>query len=323
MMSFRSKALILASAVATIAAVAAVPAAAAYPDKPIKIIVPTNAGGAMDGIARIFQRAFEVHKILPQPVVVVNMVGAGGAIGTRAIKDAEPDGYTIGFWHDGLVTSAAMGVTDYDHTSFAVIGSTGFVEMGLAAKQGGRIKSFKQMIELARAKPDDVKVAVNIGLPVHFIPLMTADKAGVKMRMVQVGGGAKRLASILGGHTDVALFSVQEFIKYKPSGLLPLNVFSKERDPLIPDVPTALEEGVNVIATDGRIWVAPKKTPQDRVDYLVKAFQKAMQEPDVKKTLEGYGINPSFIDPADIIAELNRVRDEVLPLVPQARALKQ
>jgi tripartite-type tricarboxylate transporter receptor subunit TctC len=143
------------------------------------------------------------------------------------------------------------------------------------------------------------------------------------MRMVQVGGGAKRLASILGGHTDVALFSVQEFIKYEPSGLLPLNVFSKQRNALLPDIPTAIENGVDVVATDGRIWIAPKETPQDRIDLLIGAFRAAMEKPDVKKTLEEYGINPSFIDPDAIVTELNRVRDEVIPLVPKARSLKQ
>ena len=323
MKSIRTRTLTLIFVSVFLVVASAFPGFAAFPEKPIKIIVPTNAGGAMDGIARIFQRAFEEHKLLPQPVVIVNMDGAGGAVGTRAIKDAEPDGYTIGFWHNGLVTSAAMGVTDYDHSAFEVIGSTGFVEMGLAAKQGGNITSFKQMIELARAKPDTVKVAVNIGLPVHLIPLMMAEKAGVEMRMVQVGGGAKRLASILGGHTDVALFSVQELIKYEPAGLLPLNLFSKQRNPLLPDVPTAIENGVNVVATDGRIWIAPKGTPQDRIDILIGAFKAAMETSDVKKTLEGYGINPSFIDPGDIVLELNRVRDEFTPLIPKARALKK
>ena len=295
--------------------------AAAYPEKPIKIIVPTGAGGAMDGIARIFERAFEEHKILPQRTVVVNMDGAGGTIGTRAIKDAPPDGYTIGLWHSGLVTSAAMGITDYDHSAFAIIGSTGFATMGLAVKKGGPIESFKQMIKMSKAKPNSVKVAVNIGLPVHFIPLMVADKAGVEMRMVQVGGGAKRLASVMGGHTDVALFSVQEFLKYGPTGLEPINIFDRERHPLVPDVPTAAELGVPVFASDSRIWLAPKGVPQDRVDYLVKAFETAMSKPDVKKRLEGFGVNARFIDPVALTEELDRTRADTLPLVAKARSL--
>ena len=314
---------IFAAVCTTVAFATAAPSgvAAAYPEKPIKVIVPTGAGGAMDGIARIFQRAFEEHKILSQRMVVVNMEGAGGTIGTRAIKDAEPDGYTIGLWHSGLVTSAAMGVTDYDHSAFSIIGSTGFATMGLAVKEGGPIESFKGMIEKSKAEPNSVKVAVNIGLPVHFIPLMVADKAGVEMRMVQVGGGAKRLASVMGGHTHVALFSVQEFLKYGPTGLKAINVFDRERHPLVPDVPTAAELGVPVFASDSRIWLAPKKVPQDRIDLLVKAFETAMGKSDVKERLEGFGINASFIDPVSLTQELDRTRAEVIPLVAKARAL--
>ena len=322
-MTFRKSILAATCAAAAIALTAPSGAAAAYPEKPIKIIVPTGAGGAMDGIARIFERAFEEHKILPQRMVVVNMDGAGGTIGTRAIKDAAPDGYTIGLWHSGLVTSAAMGVTDYDHSAFTIIGSTGFAVMGLAVKADGPIDSFKKMIAMSKAEPNSVKVAVNIGLPVHFIPLTVASKAGVEMRMVQVGGGAKRLASVLGGHTHVALFSVQEFLKYAPSGLKPINVFSAERSPLIPDVPTAVELGVDVLASDSRIWLAPKGVPEDRIAYLVKAFKTAMSKADVKERLEGFGINARFIDPKALTEELDRTRADVLPLVPKARALPQ
>ena len=320
-MSFGKTILAAICATAVAVVLAPVKVSAAYPEKPIKIIVPTGAGGAMDGIARIFQRAFEEHGILPQRMVVVNMEGAGGTIGTRAIKDAEPDGYTIGLWHSGLVTSAAMGVTDYDHSAFSIIGSTGFATMGLAVKEGGPIDSFQKMIEMSKAEPNSVKVAVNIGLPVHFIPLMVADKAGVEMRMVQVGGGAKRLASVMGGHTHVALFSVQEFLKYGPTGLKPINIFDAQRHPLVPDVPTASEMGIKVLAADSRIWLAPKDVPQDRIDYLVKAFETAMSKADVKERLEGFGINASFIDPVSLTRDLDRTRDEVLPLVAKARAL--
>lgn len=295
------------------------PASAEFPEKPIRIIVPTDPGGAIDGIARIFQKAFDEHHILSQPVVVMNMPGAGGTVGTRTVNDAEPDGYTIGLWHNGLVTSAAMGVADYDHTAFELIGSTGFVELGLGVNKEGKIDSFKQMLEIAKSDPGSVKVAVNIGLPVHFIPLEVSEKNGGGMRMVQVGGGAKRLASVLGNNTDTALFSIQELVKYDPSGLKPIVVFSEERVPQLPDVPTAIEEGIEVVATDGRIWLAPRGVPDDRMNVLRNAFKEAMQKPGVKAQLESYGINPRFIPADDLLAELNRVRGSVEPLVVKAR----
>lgn len=299
---------------------AAESAVAEYPEEPVKIIVPTDAGGAIDGIARIFQRAFEQDDAFGATVVVTNMPGAGGTLATRAIKDAKPDGYTIGLWHNGLVTSAAMGVADFDHTAFDIIGSTGFVALGLGVNAKSGPESFEAMLEQARQEPESIKVAVNIGLPVHFIPLMVSEANGGNMRMVQTGGGAKRLSSVLGGHTDTALFSVQELVKYRESGLKPVVVFSEERVPQLPEVPTAVETGIDVLATDGRIWLAPKGVPEDRMQILRDTFARAMERPEVKQQLEAYGITPSFIDSSTVTAEFNRVREEVTPLVEKARA---
>ncbi len=97
-------------ALALTVAIAAPVAALAFPDEPIRIIVPTDPGGAMDGVARVFQKAFETSDLLAPNMPVINMAGAGGTIGTRAVKEAEPDGYTIGIWHDGIVTSLKEGI---------------------------------------------------------------------------------------------------------------------------------------------------------------------------------------------------------------------
>ncbi|MBJ3774641.1 tripartite tricarboxylate transporter substrate-binding protein [Acuticoccus mangrovi] len=176
-------------ALACALAFAAPAGAFAYPDEPIKIIVPTDPGGAIDGLARVFQKAFETGDILPD-VAVINMAGAGGTIGTRAIKDAEPDGYTIGLWHDGIVTSKAMGVVDFDQSDFEIIGATGFADLGLAISAESRFGSFEEMLAFAKANPNTVTVAANIGLPVHFVPMRVATEAGAELRYVQVGGGA-------------------------------------------------------------------------------------------------------------------------------------
>ena len=93
----------------------------------------------MDSVARILQRYFEANPdVLGSNVVVVNMAGAGGTIGTRAIMEAEPDGYTVGFWHEGLITSAAMGVVDYDHGSFEVLGGDGLWRSRLRCQRSTR-----------------------------------------------------------------------------------------------------------------------------------------------------------------------------------------
>ncbi len=314
---------LLAAVAAALALVFGPMADAAYPEKPIKIVIPTNAGGAMDTIGRIFQRAFEEKKIVSQKTVIVNLPGAGGTIATRRIMESEPDGYTIGFWHDGIITSKAMGVVDYDHSAFELIGISGYTEIGLGVRDDSAYKTLDDVVTKLKAEPNSVKVAVNIGLPVHFNPLIVFDGAGAQALMVQTGGGAKRLASILGGHTDTAVFAIPEFIKYKESGLRPLVLFSEKANPLVPGIKTAKESGIDFVAQSNRIWLAPKGTPQEIVDYLSNALKTAMADPEVKSEFETLGVTPEFIGPDRTADMLQGYLGKVLPMVEKARALKK
>lgn len=299
----------------------AAPAAAQnYPDRPLRIIVPTGAGGDIDSIARSFQREFEAMGLFPS-VVVLNQPGGGGTIGTRAIKEADADGYSIGLWQAGIVTSRAMGIVDYDHTSFEILGGTGAASTGIGIRDDSAFADMPSLVESLRANPQSVTFATNIGLPVHFIPMMFAEEAEIEFRFAQIGGGADRLASILGGHTDVSMFSTSEFLRFAESGIRPLMLFSAERDDKLPDVPTARELGFDFSTNDGRIWLAPLGVPQDRLDYLVDAIGQVLQDPEVRASFESLGLSPEF-RPADLVREdLDDMLSRALPLVDKARAL--
>lgn len=298
-----------------------VPAAAqSYPDRPLRIIVPTGAGGDIDAIARSFQREFEAMGLFPS-VVVLNQPGGGGTIGTRALKDADADGYTIGLWQAGIVTSRAMGIVDYDHTAFEILGGSGAASTGIGIKTDGAYADMPALIEGLRANPESVTFATNIGLPVHFIPMMFADKAGIDFRFAQIGGGADRLASILGGHTDVSMFSTSEFLRFAESGIRPLMLFSPERDPKIPDVPTALELGVDFSIDNGRIWLAPLGVPEDRLTYLLEAIQTVLEDPQVQADFEALGLSPVYRSRELVREDLDMMLDAALPLVDKARQL--
>lgn len=292
---------------------------AEFPEKPIKIIVPTNAGGEVDTMARIFQRAFQEHDILPVKTVVVNLPGAGGTIGTRKIKESPADGYTIGLWTPGIVTSKAMGIARYDHTAFEIIGRTGYSDLGFGVQTDSEYQSIQQLVDVSKASPKSVQVATNIGLPVHLIPLMFAESAGIEFKFIQIGGGAKRLGSIMGGHTDMAMFSLLAFIQYKDTGIKPLVVLSPERSPLMPDVPTAREIGVDLVMRDTRIWLAPQGTPPDRLAYIENALRKAMDLPSVKEEFKALGIHSTFGDAAELQPFLDDMLERVTPLVAKAR----
>jgi putative tricarboxylic transport membrane protein len=293
-----------------------------YPEEPIKIIVPTQAGGGMDSVARILQRYFESSNALGQKVVVVNMDGAGGTIGTRAVHDADPDGYTIGLWHEGLITSAVMGVTDYDHTDFTILGITGYSEIGLGTAADGKIADFKDLIAKAKAAPDTILVATNVGLAVHFVPLMMQEKAGITLHYVQVGGGAKRFPSVVGGHTDVAIFAVSEFLQWKDAGLKPLVIFSEARMPELPDVPTAREMGIDLVANGMRIWMAPKGIPDAARTKLTALLKAAVESDAGKQAFIDAGFRPVFIGPEETVKILDGWAANAKPLVATAKQLK-
>ncbi len=301
-------------------------AAATYPEKAVRVIVPIAPGGQTDILARLMQLTIEKAKILPQPLAIINNAAAGGTAGTRLVRDAEPDGHTIGMFHMGLLTAPAMGVVDYDHSAFELIGQVGRTQVGLGAMESSRFKTIKDLMSEAKAKPDSITVAMNIGLLPHFVPLMFQQQAGLAFRYVQVGGGAVRLKSMLGNHTELSLFSGPEFLIYKEQGIRPLVMFSEERSPELADVPTSKEIGVNTVFEERIIAFAPKGTPKDRIEVMAKALQAAMNDPEVVERYKGLGIDRVFIEGPKLKAVLDGLKGPITKVgdeVKKAQAAQQ
>jgi putative tricarboxylic transport membrane protein len=307
----RRFALGLVAGASILAAALPVAGASTYPEKPIRIIIPIAAGGQTDVVARLLQNTIEKKKLLPQPLVVINNAAAGGAVGTRLVKDSDPDGYTIGLFHMGLLTAPAVGVVDYDHSAFELIGQVGRTEVGMGGLEGGRFTSMRSVIEEAKAKPSSITVAMNIGLLPHFVPLMFQQEAGITFRFVQAGGGAVRLKSLLGKHTELSLFSGPEFLLYKSQGIRPLVMFSEQRAPELPDVPTAREIGVGTVFEERIIAFAPKGTPKTHVDTLAAALRNAMQDAEIVERYKGLGIDSVFIDGRKLTAILDGLKGPI------------
>lgn len=291
-----------------LAAVAGEVMAQEFPSQPVRVIVPTQQGGSTDNIARLFQEAIQRGGHLAQPMVVANVTGAGGTVGTRQVKDADPDGYTLGVWHTGLVTARAMEVTEYDHDGFEVIAQTGSIPLGLAVREGGPFATIEDLVEAAKARPNEIRMATNIGLTVHFVPLIFQDAAGIEFRYVQTGGGSRRLQSVLGEHTDVALFSTQEFLNYAPSGLVPIVLFAEERHPKLPDLPTAQEIGYDVAWDEAFLWLAPVGTPDEVVETIGDALEAAFSDERVQTTFEEQAMKTDFKRRDEATAMLDELR---------------
>ncbi|MDA7503867.1 tripartite tricarboxylate transporter substrate-binding protein [bacterium] len=277
-----------------------------YPKRPVKLIVPFAAGGGSDTFARILAKAIEDHEILPQPLIIINVPGAGGTIGSRRLKNARPDGYTYLFLHEGIITSKYSGRVSYGPEAFEVIAGMGVSTLVIAVGKDSRIRNLKELMQTATDNPDEFIFSANLGSPSHFAGLMLENVSPeARFRYAQTGGGAKRFAALQGGHSDVSAFALSEYIQFKPSGLRAIALLGPKRIPEVQEVPTAIEQGFDVLNTNMQFWWAPKGTPQDKMAVISKALSKAMRTPEVQEKLSQLNITPVILQGKELAAELS------------------
>ena len=286
-----------------------------YPERPIKVIVPTDPGGSIDTVARTLARVIGENDWLSEKMVVVNQPGAGGTIATRRIKDAPNDGYTIGLWHQGLMTSKAMGIVDYDHTAFEILCSSGYSEVGIGTGPKSRIKTYDDLLTESKRSP--IKFSTNIGLPVHLAPMIFANESGVSFRFIQAGGASQRLASVMGSHTELSVFSSLDFSNFKEAGIRPLVFFTEERVDIFPNTPTALEKGIDFQYQTQYFWITPRGVSSEILDTLEIALKKASEDPETTSYFKTLGLISRFEQSEAIQTSLNKIRDRSAPVIEQ------
>lgn len=289
-----------------------------FPQKPIKVIVPFGAGGGSDAFTRILQKAIAKHKLIDQPLAVIDIPGAGGSIGSRKVKNARPDGYTLLQIHEGMFTNKHSGNANFGPESFAPIAGTGQMAHVIAVADDSPYQDLPGLLHAAAEQPDSIVFAVGIGAPSHFAGLMleNAYSEAAQFRFTQSGGGAKRFASLLGGHSSVSTFSVAEFVEFRASGLRALAILSRERHEKVPELPTAIEQGVDVCSTNMHFWWAPKGTPPDRIKKLADVLQEALQLPEVRQVLSGLATDPVFVRGEELALQLAEREREISSVSP-------
>lgn len=297
----------------------AAPVQADYPERPIKVVVPFAIGGMSDATARLFQMAFQEHDLLPQPLTIINMDGGGATIGSRAVKEAEADGQTVMLMHLALLSAEALGVADYGAEAFEPVAQTGSSCLILATKNDSPYQTLEDLFEAARARPNEITEAVNIGAVVHIASLILADPAGVSFRYVQSGGGGKRIQDLAGGHVETAMFSTAEFKSFEALGIRGLALLDDERHPDLPDIPTAAEQGYDVSFCVENWWFAPKGTPAQHVEVLADAFEAAMATDDIRDAFREYTITPTFMRGEALAAHIAEVETAIVAAAEKAK----
>ncbi len=283
-------------ALAVLFAVAAAAATgyAAYPERPVKLIVPWAAGGDTDSIFRPFGQFLQKH--LGTTVVIANVTGASGTVGAREARSAPPDGYTLYAVHDYIHSTYYTGVADVAWTDFEPVCSVSETPSVLTASPKTRWSSFQELVADARARPGQITVGATLGSTSHFFPALIEKAAGIKFKYVSYEGLAPRMNAILGGHIDLTDSNLTQKGKVEAGQLKFLAIATEKRLPEAPDVPTLRELGVDVVYAVTRGLLVPKGTPADVVATLEAACRKATGEPGFAEAMAKQGTFVRFLD---------------------------
>ena len=275
-----------------LASIGAVPGApaAAWPERPVRVIIPWPPGGSTDIIGRLV--ATELTNRLKQQVIIDNRAGASGIVGMQVATQAKPDGYTF------MLTSTAYGHLIYKtkvnvdlDKSFDPVALLGFGDSALIVHPSLPVKSVKELIALAKARPGQLNYASSgVGGFPHMNTELFMLKTGVKMVHVPFKGGGPAIADVIAGNTQVMITSLVSVVPFIGSGRLKLvAVGGAKRSPSYANVPTISE---TVPGYETAIWwgmFAPPGTPRAAIDRMHAEIIAVMASPEMQKRLDEQG----------------------------------
>ena len=283
-------------------AAASLAAGAAYPDKPVKIIVPYQPGQGTDIATRYF--ADYLSQALGQPFIVENRGGAGGNIGTQMAARAEPDGYTL-----VMGTNATHSLNEFLYSSpgydaikdFDPVILVGTLPMVMLTAPGSKLKTVQDILNTASSSSRDA----DIGMPsttARLVYELLKEKSGVSLFGVPYKGSSMATTNLIGGEIAVSIDTItaaRSMIESKR--LVPVAVTSLQSTPLLPGVPPVSSQGVDgfeVVAWNALF--APKGTPKAAIDTINAALQKFLDQPETRKHLLGMGYDAGGGSPDDL-----------------------
>ena len=277
---------------------AAASAFAVYPDHPVTIVVPFNTGTTPDIVSRVL--AAELAKQTGGNYVVQNRTGASGIIGTQAVANATPDGYTIGFANVATlaINQGLYPKLQYDaDRQLGPVALTGSVQNILAVRPGLDVKTLAELIALAKKEPGKLIVASGgNGTTGHLSGAMLSSMAGIDFLHVPYKGGVEANLAVMRGEADLVFDNISSMASFVSQGrVVPLAVTDLQRDASMPQLATMDEQGLKgyrAVAWTG--YVAPARTDPKVLDFLNTAINNALQAPEVEEKLKSLSYVPNI-----------------------------
>ena len=293
-----------------------------YPQKGlIEITVLFPAGSSADVTARVL--ADGMAKQLGAKVIVVNHPGAGGAIGYRYIAGQKPDGYSLVWNSNSISTTYHSGLLPFDYRTFDPVARVLVKAPVIAVRGDSKWKTLAELIADAKSRPKEITVGNSgVGSHTHISSVALFKTAGVEVVDVPFAA-AQVVPSLIGGHVDVLVqlpAALSGYVKTGQARLLAALI--PKRDPALPDVPTAREQGFDVSLEAWRGIAVPKGTPKPVIAMIETAIRKTVDSADFVTASKKFGVSPAFM-PADEFGALIAKEDATLARLLQVIGLKK
>jgi tripartite-type tricarboxylate transporter receptor subunit TctC len=307
------------AAAAALLATATGAALAAYPDKPIRLVIGFPAGGPLDQHARLLSERLQA--VLGQPLVIDYKSGAGGTVGAQEVMKAPADGYTLMLANTGVmvINPGLYAKLPYQTLrDFTPIARTAMQPLALLVNPKLPVNTLPEFVAYSRARPGQVNYgsAGNGGIS-HLVPEMFKTATGLFMVHIPYRGSAPAFTDLMAGQVQFMAESIPQAASYHKQGKVKaLAVTSRERNPALPDIPTVMESGIkdfDVVGFYG--FLAPANLPKDVTAKLSDAFRQVLASPDVRNRMIAQGADPAFLGAEDfakfLSAEMPRWADAV------------
>lgn len=292
-----------------------------YPTKPVTVINGAAVGGGVDTYARVLA-SVGADLLGGQPMVVVNKPGAGHTIALKTLKEATPDGYTLGVVSagSGVLAAKLRNIGWKLSEEFDIVAQYGVFNAGLFVRKDSLYESAADVIEAVRANPGTLRYGHSgRGTSVHIAMASWLEANDLEMQDIPFQGGAKSRAAVIAGDVDFVSTGVQQLAGFEDK-LRVLALFTDERDQIMSDIPTMKELGIPNIPVYSPVMVfAPKGTPKDVLQKLEDAVKGATENKAFLKLAKGAGLNVTYRDGAEARSLIQGFEENWTPIVEQVR----